>query len=116
MNKGIVVAIIGLGGAAGASGVALAHSSTHADRATTTSAAQSLLDDGKALLPQAKITEQQAIAAAQTAASGPLNEVDLEHYQGRLVWNVDVGPADVKVDAANGDVLAAPHDDTARED
>ena len=76
----------------------------------------SRLDDGKALLPQAKITEQQAIAAAQTAASGPLNEVDLEHYQGRLVWNVDVGRADVKVDAANGDVLAAPHDDTGSED
>ena len=71
----------------------------------------SRLDDGKALLPQAKITEQQAIAAAQTAASGGLNEVDLEHAGGRLVFNVDVGSADVKVDAATGKVVRVDHDD-----
>jgi uncharacterized membrane protein YkoI len=71
----------------------------------------SRLDDGANLLPQAKITEAQAIQAAQTAASGPLNEVDLEDYQGHLVFNVDVGSHDVKVDASNGDVLAAPVDD-----
>jgi uncharacterized membrane protein YkoI len=71
----------------------------------------SRLDDGKDLLPQAKITEQQAIAAAQTAASGDLNEVDLEHSGGRLVFNVDVGDADVKVDAATGKVVRVDHDD-----
>jgi uncharacterized membrane protein YkoI len=69
------------------------------------------LDDGKDLRPQAKISEQQAIAAAQQAASGDLNEVDLEHSDGKLVFNVDVGSKDVKVDASNGDVLAAPADD-----
>jgi uncharacterized membrane protein YkoI len=71
----------------------------------------SRLDDGANLLPQAKITEAEAIQAAQTAASGPLNEVDLEDYQGQLVFNVDVGSHDVKVDASNGNVLAAPVDD-----
>ena len=71
----------------------------------------SRLDDGANLLPQAQITEAQAIRAAQTAASGPLNEVDLEDYQGHLVFNVDVGSHDVKVDASNGAVLAAPVDD-----
>lgn len=71
----------------------------------------SRLDDGANLLPQAQITEAQAIRAAQTAASGPLNEVDLEDYQGHLVFNVDVGSHDVKVDASNGDVLAAPVDE-----
>jgi uncharacterized membrane protein YkoI len=71
----------------------------------------SRLDDGKGLLPQAKITEQQAIATAQTAASGGLNEVDLEHSGGRLVFNVDVGDADVKVDAATGEVVRVDHDD-----
>ena len=71
----------------------------------------SRLDDGKNLLPQAKISERQAIAAAQTAASGALNEVDLEHAGGRLVWNVDVGDADVKVDAATGNVVRVDHDD-----
>ena len=71
----------------------------------------SRLDDGAELLPQAKISEQAAIAAAQTVTSGPLSEVDLEDYEGKLVFNVDVGSHDVKVDAATGEVLAAPQDD-----
>jgi uncharacterized membrane protein YkoI len=75
------------------------------------SSGPSRLDDGKDLLPKAKVTEQQAIAAAQTAASGPLDEVDLEHFDGRLVFNVDVGSHDVKVDATTGAVLASPQDD-----
>jgi uncharacterized membrane protein YkoI len=60
------------------------------------------LDDGKELRPQASITLQQAIAAAEKAASGALGQVDLEHYDGRLVYTVDVGDHEVKVDAANG--------------
>jgi uncharacterized membrane protein YkoI len=60
------------------------------------------LDDGKELRPQASITLQRAIAAAQTAAPGSLGQVDLEHYEGRLVYTVDVGDHEVKVDAANG--------------
>ena len=71
----------------------------------------SRLDDGKDLLPQAGITEQQAIAAARTAASGAVDEVDLEHAGKRLVFNVDVGSADVKVDAATGEVVRVDHDD-----
>jgi uncharacterized membrane protein YkoI len=71
----------------------------------------SRLDDGKQYLPQAAISEQQAIAAAQQAATGGLNEVDLEHAGGRLVWNVDVGSSDVRVDAATGRVVGVAHDD-----
>ena len=63
----------------------------------------SRLDDGKDLLPQAKISEGQAIAAAQTAASGALNEVDLEHVGGRLVFNVDVGDAVVPASDYEGE-------------
>ncbi len=70
-----------------------------------------MLDDGKDLLPQAGITLEQAVAAAQGAASGPVGEVDLEHYQGKLVFNVDVGDKDVKVDAANGSVLGMESED-----
>ena len=58
-----------------------------------------------------RLSEGQAVAAAQTAASGALNEVDLEHVAGRLVWNVDVGDADVKVDAATAKVVRVDHDD-----
>jgi len=69
------------------------------------------LDDGNDLLPQAGITLEQAIAAAQGAASGPVGEIDLEHWQGKLVFNVDVGDKDVKVDASDGKVLGADADD-----
>ncbi len=71
----------------------------------------SRLDDGKQYLPQAKVTEQQAIAAAQQGATGNLNEVDLEYYNSHLAWNVDVGPKNVKVDAGTGKVLDANHTD-----
>jgi uncharacterized membrane protein YkoI len=60
------------------------------------------LDDGKELRPPASITLIQAVAAAQKAASGSLGQVDLEHYGGRIVYTVDVGDHEVKVDAANG--------------
>ena len=69
------------------------------------------LDDGKDLLPQAGITLEQAVAAAQGAASGPVGEIDLEHWQGKLVFNVDVGDKDVKVDAQTGAVLSADSTD-----
>ena len=69
------------------------------------------LDDGKELQPNATITLSQAIAAAQTAATGALDEVDLEDFNGTLVYTVDVGSKDVKVDAASGAVLDASADD-----
>jgi len=69
------------------------------------------LDDGKDLLPQASITLDQAIAAAQGAASGPLGEVDLEDYQGKLVFNVDIGDKDIKVDASDGSIVSVDSDD-----
>src|SRR3954462_13827752 len=71
----------------------------------------SRLDDGKDLAGQARISESQAIAAAQTAASGALNEVDLEHRSGRLIYTVDVGAKDVKVDASTAQVVAVDADD-----
>ena len=111
MNRRIAAGIAGLAlCAAGGVGIANAAGGSGSPSSGAT-ASGSRLDDGKDLLPQAKITEQQAIAAAQRAASGDLNEVDLEHYDGKLVFNVDVGAKDVKVDASNGDVLAAPADD-----
>ena len=69
------------------------------------------LDDGKELLPQAGITIEAAIAAAQSAATGPVGEVDLEHANGRLVFNVDIGDKDVKVDASDGSIVSADAED-----
>jgi uncharacterized membrane protein YkoI len=69
------------------------------------------LDDGKDLLPQTKIPLAQAISAAQHAASGSLGQVDLEHFDGRIVYMVDIGNQEVRVDAANGKVVAiSPRD------
>jgi uncharacterized membrane protein YkoI len=69
------------------------------------------LDDGKDLQPQASIRLDRAIASAQKAASGELGQVDLEHYGSRLVYMVDVGDQEVRVDAATGGVVAiSPRD------
>jgi uncharacterized membrane protein YkoI len=104
MRKRIIAAATGAAAVAvAAGGVAWA--------AGGSSDGPSRMDDGKDLLPQAGITEQQAIAAAQTAATGALSEVDLEHRAGRLVFNVDVGSHDVKVDATTGQVVAIDADD-----
>jgi uncharacterized membrane protein YkoI len=103
-----MTAVIALVAALGVAATAVASSGHHRAHGAT---AASRLDDGKDLLGEATITEAQAIAAAQTAASGALNEVDLEHAGDRLVFNVDVGNHDVKVDAANGRVVSVDRDD-----
>jgi uncharacterized membrane protein YkoI len=105
MRKRIIGVVVGLAALGAAGGVALASGSAGG------SAGGSRLDDGKDLLPQAGITEQEAIKAAQGAATGDLNEVDLEHWSGKLVFNVDVGSSDVKVDAGSGKVLSVEQDD-----
>jgi uncharacterized membrane protein YkoI len=64
------------------------------------------LDDGKELLPQTKITLAQAVAAAQRAAQGDLGQVDLERSGNRVVYMVDVGNQEVRVDAADGSVAS----------
>ena len=94
---------LGLAGAGIASGAGASSSAG--------SSSASRLDDGKQYLSQAKVSEQDAIAAAQSRASGNLNEVDLEQANGKLVWNVDVGSHDVKVDATSGEVVSVAGDD-----
>jgi len=82
-----------------------------ADDANEQQVPSGTLDDGADLLRQADITLEQAVLAAQDAATGDLGEVDLEQYQGKLVFNVDVGDHDVKVDASDGSVLAVDAED-----
>jgi uncharacterized membrane protein YkoI len=98
-----------IGAVTGAAALGLAATAFAAGGSGTGSASR--LDDGKDLLSQATISEQQAIEAAQSAASGDLNEVDLEHAGGKLVFNVDVGMKDVKVDAGDGHVVSVDQDD-----
>jgi len=92
-----------------------AHASNLADRLGISDdespVAPGTLDDGQDLLPQAQISLEQAIEAAKAAQTGAIGEIDLEHFEGHLVFNVDVGDKDVKVDAQNGTVLSADSDD-----
>ena len=69
------------------------------------------LDDGKDLLPQTTISVGQAVAAAQRAQSGALGQVDLEQSNGRVVYVVDVGSHEVRVDATNGAIAAITNRD-----
>lgn len=69
------------------------------------------LDDGKNLQPEAKISLAQAIAAAQGAADGALGQVDLERYRGGVVYMVDVGSHEVRVDATDGSIAAVGSND-----
>ena len=64
------------------------------------------LDDGKDLLPQTSVSLAAAIATAQQAAAGALGQVDLEHFRGGIVYMVDIGNQEVRVDAATGKVVA----------
>jgi uncharacterized membrane protein YkoI len=64
------------------------------------------LDDGKELLPKAKVKLSQAVAAARKAASGKVGQVDLESDTGRVFYEVDVGDREVRVDADSGRVVS----------
>jgi uncharacterized membrane protein YkoI len=76
------------------------------------------IDDGAEYLSQASISLEEAIAAAQTVADGRLGDVDLEMYNGRLVFNVEIGEVDVKVDATDGRVSGQvlEHEEVEEED
>jgi uncharacterized membrane protein YkoI len=63
------------------------------------------LDDGKDLLPQTTVSLAGADATAQRIAQGELGQVDLEHFGDRIVYSVDVGSQEVRVDANSGLVV-----------
>lgn len=63
------------------------------------------LDDGADLLPQTTVSLAVADATAQRVAAGDQGQVDLEHFGDRIVYAVDVGPKEVRVDAHSGLVV-----------
>jgi uncharacterized membrane protein YkoI len=63
------------------------------------------LDDGKELVGQTSTALPTAVATARQVASGALGQVDLEHFRGRIVYTVDVGDQEVRVDAGSGEVV-----------
>ena len=103
-----VLAIATICFAGGAAGASADQSDNDANEA---SVAAGTLDDGHDLLPLARISIDEAAAAAQSAARGRVGEIDLEYVEDTLAFNVDIGAHDVKLDAATGAVLAVDADD-----
>jgi uncharacterized membrane protein YkoI len=62
-------------------------------------------DEASALAPLAKITPDDASAAAQAEVPGQVQKVELDNENGSLVYSVEIGGKDVKVDAGTGAVL-----------
>lgn len=58
----------------------------------------------------AKITEAQAIKAAEAKVGGTVTSIDLESEDGSLVYEVIIGGNEVVVDAGNGVVLQVETD------
>lgn len=69
------------------------------------------LGDGAELLSQASISVDEAIAAAQSTAQGPIGDVELENYQDKLVFIIEIGTTDVRVDALSGAIVETTPDD-----
>ncbi|MEH2451876.1 PepSY domain-containing protein [Nostoc sp.] len=59
------------------------------------------------LQPLAKITAQQAQQAVEASVGGKAKSVKLENEDDNLVYTVEIGQQNVKVDAGNGKVLYA---------
>ena len=64
------------------------------------------LSEGRDLLPQAKVSVEQAVTVAQGEANGALGSVELEERDGTLVFEVTVGEQEVFVDATDASVVA----------
>lgn len=79
-------------------------------------ATPSILTQGQDLLPQAKITTDEAVATAQGEATGELGSVELEERNGTLVFEVTVGDQEVFVDAATGVVVSVERVQNAETD
>lgn len=117
---GIAVAALGLGG----TGVAIARSGGDAAPAYTSSVTVADTGEGAANdaapAAAAKITPDQARAAALAAVPGTSGKIELDNENGNVVFGVEVTTAtgsriDVKVDAGNGKVLAQESDDAGEQ-
>lgn len=119
---GAAVLTLGLGG----TGIAIAQSGGDAKAAytssvTTPDTGTEVEGNDPALAALAKITPDQAKAAALAAVPGTAGQVELENEDGNVVFGVEVTTSagktiDVKVDAGNGKVLAQEADDANESD
>ncbi|MEG3940789.1 MULTISPECIES: PepSY domain-containing protein [unclassified Microcoleus] len=62
-------------------------------------------EESSRLQSLAKITPQQAKAAAEAAKGGTASRVKLENEDGNVVYSVAIGQQEINVDAGNGKIL-----------
>jgi len=131
-TKAVLGAAAAIGVAVGAGGIASAvstggESDSSQEPAYTSSitvddtAESSEADEADALAGLAKITADEARAAALAAVPGTAEEVELENENGNVVYGVEITDSsgatyDVKVDAGNGTILAQEADDAEEGD
>ena len=63
------------------------------------------LDDGKDLSRRRRSRSPMPTRPPSGSAEGDLGQVDLEHFGDRIVYSVDVGSQEVRVDANSGIVV-----------
>lgn len=62
--------------------------------------------ESQQLSQYSKVSSQQAATVAESRYGGKARAVELENEHGNLVYSVEVGDQDVKVDAGNGEILS----------
>jgi uncharacterized membrane protein YkoI len=77
-----------------------------AEEQETEHAQPGTLTEGQDLLPQAKISVEQAVQAAQAKVQGDLGTVELEQRDGMLVFEVTIGDQEVFVNASDGTIVS----------
>ena len=67
--------------------------------------------EGADLLPRARITVDEAVAAAQAASPGEVHGAELEREDGQLLFEIGIGDKEISVDANDGRVVSVETDD-----
>lgn len=70
-----------------------------------------VVDEGGQLLDGQAISVEEAIAAAQNEASGAVDDVEIERRGDQTVYDIEIGSADVVVDAVDGSIVSVNQDD-----
>lgn len=66
--------------------------------------------ESAALQAKAKVTSEQAKRIAENSAKGKAGSVELEDENGTVVYSVEVGSKEIKVDAATGNIVASDNE------
>ena len=72
-------------------------------------------EESKALVGLAEITADEAEQVAEAKVGGTASKVELGNENGTLIYEVEIGNQEVKVDAGNGSVLQVENDNNEKE-